>query len=202
MRNNSVRRDPAPEIDVPFWQSPEPTARIAVRTGGDPASVANNLAATVQSMDPDLAMEQVRTMDQLVDESLAGERFSVALFAAFAFVALTLAAIGIYGVMSFAVAQRTHESGLRMALGAGPRQVLRLVLREGLLLALAGLALGLIGTYFVGRVMASVLYGVTGIDPLAVSAVAVLLLVAAVLACYVPANRATRVDPLVALRHD
>ena len=202
MRNHSVRGDPAPEIDVPFWQSPEPTARIAVRTGGDPASVANNLAATVQSMDPDLAMEQVRTMDQLVDESLAGERFSVALFAAFAFVALTLAAIGIYGVMSFAVAQRTHEIGLRMALGAGPRQVLRLVLREGLLLALAGLVLGSIGTYFVGRVMASVLYGVTGIDPLAVSAVAVLLLVAAVLACYVPANRATRVDPLVALRHD
>ncbi len=202
MRNRSVRRDPAPEIDVPFWQSPEPTARIAVRTSGDPASVTNSLAATVQSMDPDLAMEQVRTMDQLVDESLAGERFSVALFAAFAFVALTLAAIGIYGVMSFAVAQRTHEIGLRMALGAGPRQVLRLVLREGLMLALAGLVLGLIGTYFVGRVMASVLYGVTAIDPFAVSAVAVLLLVAAVLASYVPAHRATRVDPLVALRHD
>jgi putative ABC transport system permease protein len=199
---NSVRREPFPEIDVPFWQSPEPSARIAVRTSGDPASVANSLAATVQSMDADLAMDQVRTMDQLVDASLAGERFSVALFSAFAFLALTLAVIGIYGVMSFAVAQRTHEIGLRMALGAGPRQVLRLVLREGLLLALAGLLLGLIGTYFVGRVMASVLYGVTAVDPLAVSAVAVLLLVAAVLACYVPAHRAALVDPLVALRHD
>lgn len=202
MRNNSVRREPFPEIDVPFWQSPEPSARIDVRTNGDPASVTNSLAAAVQSMDPDLGMDQVRTMDQLVDESLAGERFSVALFAAFAAVALTLAAIGIYGVMSFAVAQRTHEIGLRMALGAGPRQVLSLVLREGLLLALAGLFLGLGGTYFVGRVMASVLYGITTIDPLAVSAVAVLLLSAAVLACYVPARRATRVDPLVALRHD
>jgi putative ABC transport system permease protein len=199
---NSVRREPAPEIDVPFWQSPEPSARIEVRTSGDPASVANSLAASVQSMDPDLAMEQVRTMDQLVDASLAGERFSVALLSAFASVALTLAVIGIYGVMSFAVAQRTHEIGLRMALGAGPRQVLRLVLREGLLLALAGLLLGLVGTYFVGRVMASVLYGVTAIDPLAVSAVAVLLLVAAVLACYVPAHRAALLDPLVALRHD
>jgi putative ABC transport system permease protein len=199
---NSVRREPFPEIDVPFWQSPEPSARIAVRTSGDPASVANSLAATVQSMDADLAMDQVRTMDQLVDASLAGERFSVALFSAFAFLALTLAVIGIYGVMSFAVAQRTHEIGLRMALGAGPRQVLRLVLREGLLLALAGLLLGLIGTYFVDRVMASVLYGVTAVDPLAVSAVAVLLLVAAVLACYVPAHRAALVDPLVALRHD
>jgi putative ABC transport system permease protein len=202
IRNNSVRRDPAPEIDVPFWQSPEPTARIAVRTNGDPASAINSLAAAVQSMDPDLAMEQVRTMDQLVDDSLAGERFSVALFSAFAFVALTLAAIGIYGVMSFAVAQRTHEIGLRMALGAGPRQVLRLVLGEGLLLAVAGLCLGLAGAYFVGRVMTSVLYGVNAIDPGAVSAVAALLLLAALLACYMPARRATRVDPLVALRHD
>ncbi len=202
MRNRSVRRDPAPEIDVPFWQSPGPRRASMCAPAVIPRVSPTAWLPTVQSMDPDLAMEQVRTMDQLVDESLAGERFSVALFAAFAAVALTLAAIGIYGVMSFAVAQRTHEIGLRMALGAGPRQVLRLVLREGLLLALAGLVLGLIGTYFVGRVMASVLYGVTGIDPLAVSAVAILLLVAAVLACYVPANRATRVDPLVALRHD
>ncbi len=202
VRNNSVRRDAYPEIDVPFWQSPWPSARLEVRTSGDPAGATSSIASVVQSLDFDLAPDRVRTMDQVVDESLAGERFSVALFAAFAFVALTLAAIGIYGVMSFAVAQRTHEIGLRMALGAGPRQVLRLVLREGLLLALAGLVLGLIGTYFVGRVMDSVLYGVTAIDPLAVSAVAVLLLVAAVLACYVPAHRATRVDPLVALRHD
>jgi putative ABC transport system permease protein len=202
MRNNSVRRDPAPEIDVPFWQSPEPSALIDVRTSADPASVTNSLAAVVQSMNPDLGMDRVRTMDQLVDESLAGERFSVALFAAFAAVALTLAAIGIYGVMSFAVAQRTHEIGLRMALGAGPKQVLGLVLREGLVLACAGLLLGLVGSYFVGRVMTSLLYGITAIDPLAVSAVAALLLLAAVLASYVPARRATRVDPLVALRHD
>jgi putative ABC transport system permease protein len=104
--------------------------------------------------------------------------------------------------MSFAVAQRTHEIGLRMALGAGPRQVLRLVLGEGLGLAAAGLCLGLAGAYFVGRVMTSVLYGVNAIDPGAVSAVAALLLLAALLACYMPARRATRVDPLVALRHD
>ena len=139
-------------------------------------------------------------MDQLVDESLAGDRFATALLASFAVIALILAAIGIYGVMSFSVAQQTHEIGLRMALGAGPGQVLLLVLREGMLLALAGLALGLGGAYFVGRTMQSVLYGVTAIDPLAVGCVAVLLLGAAVVACYIPARRATQVDPMTALR--
>jgi putative ABC transport system permease protein len=202
VRNNSVRGNSSSEIDVPFWQSPWPSARIEVRTNGDPASVSNSVAALVQSVDPNLALDQVQTMDQVVDQALAGDRFSVALFAAFAAVALTLAAIGIYGVMSFAVAQRTHEIGLRMALGAGPQQVLGLVFREGLLLAAGGLLLGLAGTYFVGRVMASMLFGVSAIDPLAVSAVAVLLMLAAALACYVPARRATNVDPLVALRHD
>jgi putative ABC transport system permease protein len=202
VRNNSVRGNSSSEIDVPFWQSPWPSARIAVRTSGDPRSVSNNVAALVQSVDPNLALDQVATMDEVVDQALAGDRFSVALFAAFAAVALTLAAIGIYGVMSFAVAQRRHEIGLRMALGAGPQQVLGLVFREGLLLAAGGLLLGLVGTYFVGRVMTSMLFGVSALDPLAFGAVAVMLMLAAALACYVPARRATSVDPLVALRHD
>ncbi len=113
-----------------------------------------------------------------------------------------LAAIGIYGVMSFAVAQRTHEIGLRMALGAGPQQVLRLVLKEGMLLALIGLAVGLGGTYFVGRLMKTVSYQVNAIDPAAISAVAAVLLLSALLACYIPARRATQVDPMVALRDE
>src|SRR6267143_732562 len=112
------------------------------------------------------------------------------------------AAIGIYGVMSFAVAQRTHEIGLRMALGAGPRQVLRLVLQEGMVLAFAWLVVGLAGTYFVGRTMKSILYEVTAIDPVAVSSVAAVLLLSALLACYIPARRATQVDPMVALRDE
>src|SRR3984893_16534466 len=115
------------------------------------------ITAVIRSVDSDLPLDQVRTMDQVVDESLAGERFSTVLFASFAGVALLLAGIGIYGVMSFAVAQRTHEIGLRMALGAGPRQVLRLVLQEGMLLAFGGLIIGLAGTYFVGRTMKSIL---------------------------------------------
>lgn len=200
VRNEGVRGQDFPEINVPFWQSPWPNARIAVRTAGDPSSVANSIAAIVQSMDPDLPLDQVRTMDQVVDEELAGDRFATALLGSFAGIALILAAIGIYGVMSFSVAQQTHEIGLRMALGAGPGQVLFLVLREGMLLALTGLAVGLGGTFFVGRTMQSFLYGVTGVDPLAVGGVAVLLLGAAVLACYIPARRATRVDPMTALR--
>src|ERR1700730_1159774 len=115
------------------------------------------ITAVIRSVEPDLPLDQVKTMDQLVDESLAGDRFSTVLFASFAGVALLLAGIGIYGVMSFAVAQRTHEIGLRIALGAGPRQVLRLVLQEGMLLAFGGLIIGLAGTYFVGRTMKSIL---------------------------------------------
>jgi putative ABC transport system permease protein len=121
------------------------------------------------------------------------------LFASFAGVALLLAAIGIYGVMSFAVAQRTHEIGLRMALGAGPQQVLRLVLHEGILLALIGLGAGLMGTYSVGRLMKTILYQVNAMDPAASSSVTTVLLLSALLACYIPARRATQVDPMVAL---
>ncbi|PYU85345.1 MAG: hypothetical protein DMG51_09030, partial [Acidobacteria bacterium] len=202
VHNAGVRREGFPEIDVPFWQSPWPLAGIAARTGGDPLSMTKSIAAVVQSMDSDLPLDQVRTMDQLVDESLAGDRFSTVLFAGFAGVALLLAAIGIYGVMSFAVAQRTHEIGLRMALGADPYHVLRLVLREGMLLAFAGLAAGLAGTYFVGRLMRTVLYHVNPMDPTAISAVTAVLLLSALLACYIPARRATQVDPMVALRDE
>jgi putative ABC transport system permease protein len=202
VHNEGVRREDFPEINVPLWQSPLPLIRITVRTGGDPASMANSIAAAVQSVDSDLPLDQVRTMDQVVDESLAGERFSTVLFASFAGVALLLATIGIYGVMSFAVAQRTHEIGLRMALGAGPRQVLRLVLQEGMLLALIGLGVGLAGTYFVGRLMQTILYRVSALDPPAITGVTAVLLLSALLACYIPARRATQVDPMVALRDE
>jgi putative ABC transport system permease protein len=200
VHNRSVRRESSPEISAPFWQSPLPWVRLSVRTSGDPASMTQSIAAEVRSVDPDLAMDQVRTMDQVVEEALGGDRFVTLLFAGFAGAALVLAAIGIYGVMSFAVAQRTQEIGLRMAVGAGSRQVLLLLLKEGMLLALAGLVLGLGATYFVGRAMKSVLYQVGAIDFASVGAVAVVLLVAAILACYLPARRATRIDPMAALR--
>jgi len=202
VHNGGVRGDGFPEIVVPFWQSPWPQAGLAVRTFSDPASMTKSITAVVRSVDPNLPLDQVKTMDQLVDESLAGDRFSTVLFSGFAGVALLLAAIGIYGVMSFAVAQRTHEIGLRIALGAGPNQVLRLVLGEGMLLAFVGLLVGLAGTYFVGRVMKTLLYEVNAMDPAAISAVATVLLLAAFFACYIPARRATQVDPMVALREE
>jgi len=202
VHNGGVRREGFPEIDVPFWQSPWPSAGFAVRTFGDPSGMTKSIAAVVHTLDPELPLDQVKTMDQLVHESLASDRFSTVLFASFAGLALLLAAIGIYGVMSFAVAQRTHEIGLRIALGAGPRQVLRLVIGEGMLLALIGLVMGLGGTYFVGRVMKTVLYQVNAIDPAAISAVTAVLLLSALLACYIPARRATQVDPMVTLRDE
>ncbi len=202
VHNGGIRGDGFPEVNVPFSQSPWPQAAIAVRTAGDPASMTKSIAAVVLSIDPDLPLDQVKTMDQIVDESLSGDRFGTVLFGSFAAVALLLAAIGIYGVMSFAVAQRTHEIGLRIALGAGPAQVLRLVLGEGILLALGGLLLGLGGTYFVGRLMKSLLYQVNAMDPTVVSAVTAVLLLSALLACYIPARRATQVDPMVALRDE
>jgi putative ABC transport system permease protein len=202
VRNRGMRDESAAEVMLPLWQEPLPYVNISVRTHGDPSSVANSIAAVVRSADPDLAMDSVRTMDQVVDESLGGDRFVTYLFAGFAGVALTLAAIGIYGVMSFAVAQRTQEIGVRMALGAGTSAVLKMVLREGMTLACAGLAIGLAGTYFVGQTMKSLLFGVSAIDPLAVGCVAAVLMGAALLACYLPARRATKVDAMVALRYE
>ncbi|HKQ04615.1 MAG TPA: ABC transporter permease [Blastocatellia bacterium] len=197
-----LRGDDAPVIYVPFWQSPWLRASIAVRTAGDPERITSSLAAAIQSVDPDLPLAGVKTLNQLLSESLAFDRFAMVLYGSFAALALLLAAIGIYGVMAFAVAQRTHEFGIRMALGAGGRQILLLVLREGVALALLGLGLGLGGAYLVGRAMQSTLYGVMALDIVAFSAVAAVLLASAALACYFPARRASRVDPMVALRDE
>ncbi|HTS36867.1 MAG TPA: ABC transporter permease [Candidatus Solibacter sp.] len=200
--NGGIRSTGFPEIDVPFAQSPWPRTSVAVRTSGDPAAMAKSIGAAIHGVDPDLALADVKTMDQIVNESLIDDRFSTGLFMTFATVALLLASVGIYGVMAFAVAQRTHEIGLRMALGASKDHVLGLILKEGVVLAGIGLALGLVGACFVGRAMSGLLYGVGTIDVTAYSAVAVTLFVAAVLACYIPASRASRVDPLIALRYE
>jgi putative ABC transport system permease protein len=202
VRNGGPRDGGFPEIDVPFAQSPWPNVTMAVRTASNPESMNKSLAAVIHSVDPDLPMADVRTMDHLLEESLGGERFGAALFGGFAFIALCLAAFGIYGVMSFAVAQRTHEIGLRMALGAGEGQVLGLILREGMTLGLIGLLIGLAGSYGIGRLMRGMWYGIGSMDPLAFSVVAIVLMLAALLACYVPARRATQVDPMAALRQE
>jgi putative ABC transport system permease protein len=200
VRMAGVREEVYPEIDVPFDQSPWPQADVAIRTAGDPETMRKSVGAIVASMDPNLPMAHVQTMDQIVDETFLEDRSVSGLFGVFAVAALLLAAIGIYGVMSFSVAQRTHEIGLRMALGADRYQVLRMILREGLALALFGLGIGLVGGILVGRAVHSTLYQVGTIDLPSLCAVAALLLAAALLASFLPARRATRVNPMVALR--
>ena len=202
VRTGGPRGDDYTEITVPFYQSPWPNVGMGIRTTSDPAAMVKTLAGVVSSMDPDLAMANIKTMDQIVDESLLGDRFVMVLYGTFAAVALVLAAVGIYGVMAFSVAQRTHEIGLRVALGADRKHVLTLILKEGAILALAGSGLGLVGAYFVGRAIRGTLYGVGSIDVTAFSVVSLLLLFAGLLACYFPAQRATRVDPMVALRYE
>ncbi|MBO0861029.1 MAG: ABC transporter permease [Chloracidobacterium sp.] len=200
VRNGDGLRSDFPEIYVPFWQCPWPQASVAARTAGDPASVTKSIAAAVNSIDPDLPLAGVKTMDQQVSEVLEIDRFGMVLYGSFAALALLLAAVGIYGVTAFAVAQRTHEFGVRMALGAGGANILNMVLREGGTLAFVGLVIGLGGAYLVGRAMHSTLYGVNALDIGSFSPAALTLLAAALLACYVPARRAGKVDPMIALR--
>jgi putative ABC transport system permease protein len=202
VRNAGPRNDGFPEIDVPFLQSPWPSARFAVRTGGDPLTVTQSLAAAIRTMDPDLPMADVKTMEQRVHESMANDRFNTVLFGSFAGVALLLAAVGIYGVMSFVVAERRQEIGIRLALGAGRARVLRGVLREGMLTAIIGTAIGSIGAYFVGRAMEGMVFGSGQINWVTFSLVALTLTTTALIACLIPAGRAAFVDPLVALREE
>ena len=191
-----------PEINVPFWQNPWPQASIAVWTEREPKDLLEGIAAAVNSVDPDMPLAGVKTVDQIAGEAVAIDRFSVVLFSSFAVLGLLLAGVGIYGVMAFGVAQRTQEFGVRLALGAQRSQIIHLVLKEGTILAFIGTTIGLVGAYLVGRAMQSTLHGVGAIDIQAFGAVSLLLLVAALLACLLPALRASRVEPIEALRHE
>ena len=194
------RRGRLEEMLVPFWQIPWPQATVGVRTAENPATMQSSIAAAVHAVDPQIALAQPKTLDQIREESLADERFTLILFGSFAVVALFLATLGIYGVVAFSVAQRSHEIAVRMALGATRNRVLALVVREGTVLAAIGLGLGLIGAYFVGRAMQSMLFGVRALDFSAFGAVALILLASALLACYLPARRAASVEPMRVLR--
>lgn len=193
-------REPRAEIEIPFWQIPWPSASIGVRTSGDPATMIKAVAAAVHSVDPLIALDTPLTMQQVRDDKLAGSRFTLILFGTFAAIALLLAAVGIYGVMTFSVEQRSHEIALRMALGATRGRVVGLIVREGLTLAAVGLAVGLIGAYFIGHTMQSGLYGVSAMDFSAFLAVGFVLMASALLACYIPAIRAASTEPMQVLR--
>ncbi len=201
VRSRGFRED-NPEVLISFWQIPWPTAGIAVRTASDPAAMTKSIAAAVHTIDPQISLATPRTMEQVRDSVLSSDRFTLLLFSCFAAVALLLAALGIYGVMSFSVAQRSHEIALRMALGAGRNRVVAQVVKEGLLLASIGLAIGLIGAYFIGRAMQTMLYGVGTIDYSAFASVGAILLIASLIACYFPARRAASVEPMQVLRNE
>ena len=198
-RGAGIRED-YPEMTVPFSQSPWPQASIVVRGEGDPKAMIKSIAVAVNAVDPDLPLAGVKTVDEIVGESLAIDRFSTVLFASFATLGLLLAAVGIYGVMAFTVAQRTHEFGIRMALGAQRSRVINQVLKEGALLAGLGTVIGLGGAYLVGRAMQSTLYGVGAMDGRAFVLLSLLLIVVALFASLFPAMRASRVEPMSALR--
>ncbi|MFN7996540.1 MAG: ABC transporter permease [Bryobacteraceae bacterium] len=194
------------EAENAFWwpllQSPTRvnSMSLVLRGTSDPASLVNVLRNAVRQMDPTLAVADVRLMDQIADASISMPRFALFLVTLFAGLALTLAAIGMYGVISYSVNQRTHEFGLRVALGAKPWDVERLVLRQGMKLALLGIAIGVAGALALGRILWSLLYNVGGADPLTFVSVSIAAFVIAALACYLPARRATSADPMAALR--
>ncbi len=191
----------------PFMQLPEKIMRmtadavaVVLRTAGDPAGIANLVRRGVEQIDSREVIYNVQTMDAVVAGSLAARRLSMILLGIFAALALLLSCVGIYGVASYVAGQRTHEFGVRMALGAGGRDVMLLVLGEGAKMAFLGVAFGIAGALGLTRLMANQLFGVTAHDPLTFAAVAILLTLVALFACYLPARRAVRIDPAVALR--
>jgi len=196
----SIAEDPQPTMYFPYAQIPYRFMVLAVRTHGDPQSMIENIRNTVLTLDPDQPIYQTRTLTDLIDTNLVPWRFSMMLLCIFAAMALLLAAAGIYGVMAYLVAQRTHELGVRMALGAQSLDVLRLVVGNGAKLALIGVISGLLASLALTRLMSNLLFDVSTTDPLTFGVVALLLTAVALTACYIPARRATKVDPTIALR--
>ncbi|HEV7747766.1 MAG TPA: ABC transporter permease [Pyrinomonadaceae bacterium] len=202
VRNRNLNSDLRPGYFLPAAQVPFNQMTLIVRTTSDPHSLITAVQNEVHAMDKEVPVFNVKTMDEYIAATVASPRFNTTLLVIFAAVALILTIVGLYGVMSYSVAQRTNEIGIRMALGAQTSDVLRLIVSQGFKLVLIGLAIGLVGAYAVTRVISSLLFGVTTKDPLTFVAVTALLGLVALFACYIPARRATRMDPLHALRYE
>jgi putative ABC transport system permease protein len=202
IRHRGLDVDPAPEYYVPLAQGPWPTMVLAVRSAQKPRSLTSAIRREIQSIDPDQPIANVRTLEAVTAESVAPRRMSMVLLGVFAGIALSLAGVGIYGVISYLVVQRTHEIGVRMALGAQRSDVLRLVVGHALKLVGVGTAIGLVLAFFSSRALAALLYNVGAFDPATFAIVTVVLATIALLASYVPAVRATRADPMIALSHN
>jgi putative ABC transport system permease protein len=199
---DSIGQKPDPFFYLPLYQEYSRRVAIAARVHGDPLAFAAPVQDAVHSLDPDMPLFDLTTLDSRIQLNTTDQRMGGVFVGAFGILALILAGVGIYGMLAYTTRQRTHEIGIRMALGAAPRDVLRLVLRQGVKLALLGLAFGLAASLLLTRALSSELFGVTSTDPLTYLGVAALLLSVALLACYIPAYRAMRTDPMTALRYE
>jgi putative ABC transport system permease protein len=203
VKHRSLDAEAGPEFYVSYLQSPTSALSLVVRTKTDETNaIVPTIRNVVAQLDQDQPIADVRTMNDLLVESTASRRFNMLLLGIFALIALVLAGVGIYGVMSYSVTQRRHEIGIRIALGAQSRDVFRLIVGQGMMLALIGVVLGIMGALAVTRIMASLLYGVSAIDPVIFACVPLLISAIAFLACYIPARKAMRVDPMVALHYE
>ena len=198
----TLGEDPQPQAYIPVLQHYNPGMTLNVRAAGNGAALLTSVRSQVQALQPTMPLTNVQTAEQLIGQVLWAPRMGAALLGIFGLIALFLAAIGIYGVMSYAVNQRTVEFGLRMALGASPRDVLRMVLRQGMLLVACGLLIGVVTALLATRLIGALLVGLSATDPLTYAFISLFLAAVAALAGYVPARRATRVDPMVALRSE
>ena len=189
------------EVFLPVAQMPQTSGAFVARTGVRPSSIAMAMEAAIHAVDPNLPVN-VRTMDTVIGTAVGGERLTAVFLGGFAALSLIMAAIGVFGVTAYSVSQRTHELGIRLALGANQRSVLALVLRQELSACLAGIAVGLVASLAMSSLISTLLFGVAPRDPATIAAVATLLLAVTFVACYLPARRATRVDPVRALRSE
>lgn len=202
VHESSLAAAPYPLVYWPYPELPYKVMTIVVRTATPPLSLVPAIREALHRLDKDQPMAKITTMDQLVSDSVASSRFMMLLLSAFAGLALALACVGIYGVMAYSVSQRTHEIGIRMALGAERKDVLRMVIREGLKLALLAVMIGILGAILLTRFLSNLLYSVRPTDPLTLAAVSLLIIAVSLLACYVPARRAMRIEPMEALRYE
>lgn len=197
-----LSNDSEPAFYLPDKQFPQFSMLVMIRTAGDPLTIVSSVRDAVWSVDRDQAIARIETMENLMSSEIARQKFNMFLMAMFGATALMLASLGVFGLLSYQVAQRTHEFGVRMALGARPRDVFHMVIRQGMTLTIVGLAAGMIASLLLTRLLASLLFGVTATDPVTFAGVALLLALVALVACLIPARRATKVDPIVALRYE
>jgi putative ABC transport system permease protein len=202
VKHQNLQAPPQPEIYFAQAQMPMSAMTVVVRTAGDPRALQTTVRSVVQSLDKNAPVYGVRTVEEILDRSVATPRFNTLLLGLFAAVALILTTVGLYGVISCSVSENTQQIGIRVALGAQRSDVLKLIVGQGVVLTIAGVVIGLVAAYGLTRLMSSLLFGVGSTDPWTFTAVAVLLLCVAAVACYLPARRAMNLDPMVALRQD